>query len=122
MASIKNEMIRIAENFFTSQLYAHRNASFPHTPNIEPTTNSTNALPANKVSLPRRIYILLRNGRPLETFTDADTADYEMHLCIQGDEYESAKQGDDTPMTYNEYEIIESRLCYANINNHNQGE
>jgi len=130
MASIKNEMVRIAENFFTSQLYAHRNASFPHTPDIEPASPSTNAAPptnANKVSLPRRIYILLRNGRPLETFTDADTADYEMHLCIQGDEYESAKQGDDTPMTSNKYEIIESRLCYATINNidnhtNNQGE
>jgi hypothetical protein len=116
MASIKNEMVRIAENFFTSQIQAHRNSSFPHTP------NTPNAIPANKVSLPRRIYILLRNGRPLETFTDPDTADYEMHLCIQGDEYESARQGDDTPMTSNTYEIVESRLCYANINNHNQGE
>ena len=121
MASIKNEMIRIAENFFTSQIQAHRNASFPHTSNSTNIT-TTNAIPANKVSLPRRIYILLRNGRPLETFTDPDTADYEMHLCIQGDEYESARQGDDTPMTSNTYEIVESRLCYANINNHNQGE
>lgn len=111
MASIKNEMIRIAENFFTAQLHAHRNASFPHTPTVErpepqpavPTDTNT----STKTSLPRRIYILLRNGRPLDTFTNPDTADYEMHLCIEGDERAD---------TYNEYEIIESRLCYADIN------
>ena len=122
MASIKNDMIRIAENFFTSQIQAHRNSSFPYTPNSTPSTNAAPPTNANKVSLPRRIYILLRNGRPLETFTNADTADYEMHLCIQGDEYESAKQGDDTPMTSNEYEIIESRLCYATVHNHNNNQ
>ena len=115
MGAVKNHLISIAENFFTSQIQAHRNSSFPHTPNAAPPAN---ALPANKVSLPRRIYILLRNGHPLETFTDPDTADYEMHLCIQGDEYESARLGDDTPMTSNTYEIIESRLCYATVHNH----
>lgn len=114
MASIKNEMIRIAENFFTAQLHAHRNASFPHTPSVEqplatPTT-ATNPPTQPKVSLPRRIYILLRNGRPLDTFTDPDTADYEMHLCIEGD-----NRVDE----YNDYEIIESRLCYAKLNNLN---
>ena len=113
MASIKNEMIRIAENFFTAQLHAHRNASFPHTPSVEPLatpTTATNPTTQPKVSLPRRIYILLRNGRPLDTFTDPDTADYEMHLCIEGD-----NRVDE----YNDYEIIESRLCYAKINNLN---
>ena len=106
MSSIKNEMIRIAENFFTSQLHAHRNASFPHTPSVEqPTT--TNPTDPTKTSLPRRIYILLRNGRPLDTFTNPDTADYEMHLCIEGDNRADA---------YNDYEVIESRLCYADIN------
>lgn len=114
MASIKNEMIRIAENFFTAQLHAHRNASFPHTPSVEqplatPATSPISPTPP-KVSLPRRIYILLRNGRPLDTFTDPDTADYEMHLCIEGD-----NRVDE----YNDYEIIESRLCYAKINNLN---
>jgi hypothetical protein len=116
MASIKNEMIRIAENFFTAQLHAHRNASFPHTPSVEQPTNPADpTTPAQpKVSLPRRIYILLRNGRPLDTFTDPDTADYEMHLCIEGD-----NRVDE----YNDYEIIESRLCYAKMfqNKTNEG-
>jgi hypothetical protein len=116
MASIKNEMIRIAENFFTAQLHAHRNASFPHTPTVDqPTKPADPTTPAQpKVSLPRRIYILLRNGRPLDTFTDPDTADYEMHLCIEGDNRADA---------YNDYEIIESRLCYAKMfqNKTNEG-
>ena len=105
MSSIKNEMVRIAENFFNSQVQAHRNQSFPYTPN-HPTH-----------PLPRRIYLLLQNSYPIGTYTDPDTADYEMHLCIQADEHESAKQGDDTPMSSNHYEVIESRLNYANINN-----
>lgn len=107
MGSIKNEMVRIAENFFTSQVQAHRNESFPYTPNH----------PVQTHPLPRRIYILLQNSYPIGTYTNPDTADYEMYLCIQADEYESAKQGDDTPMSTNHYEILESRLCYANINN-----
>ena len=77
MASIKNEMIRIAENFFTAQLHAHRNASFPHTPSVEQPPTPTTSPAQPKVSLPRRIYILLRNGRPLDTYTDPDTADYD---------------------------------------------
>jgi hypothetical protein len=62
---------------------------------------------------------LLQNSYPIGTYTDPDTADYEMHLCIQADEHESAKLGDDTPMSSNHYEVIESRLNYANINNLN---
>lgn len=114
MASIKNEMIRIAENFFTAQLHAHRNASFPHTPSVEQPPTPTTSPAQPKVSLPRRIYILLRNGRPLDTYTDPDTADYEMHLCIEGD---------DRVGEYNDYEIIESRLCYAKMfqNKDNEG-
>jgi hypothetical protein len=112
MGSIKNEMVRIAENFFTSQVQAHRNQSFPYTPNHPVQTTHT---PTHQ--LPRRIYLLLQNSYPIGTYTNPDTADYEMHLCIQADEYESAKQGDDTPMSTNHYEVIESRLNYANINN-----
>jgi hypothetical protein len=107
MSSIKNEMIRIAENFFTAQLHAHRNASFPHTPSVEQPITDPTTTNQTKTSLPRRIYILLRNGRPLDTFTNPDTADYEMHLCIEGDNRADA---------YNDYEVIESRLCYADIN------
>jgi hypothetical protein len=110
MASIKNEMVRIAENFFNSQVQAHRNESFPYTPNHPVQTTQTHPLP-------RRIYLLLQNSYPIGTYTDPDTADYEMHLCIQADEYESARLGDDTPMSINNYEVIESRLSYANINN-----
>ena len=109
MGSIKNEMVRIAENFFNSQVQAHRNESFPYTPNH----------PVQTHPLPRRIYILLQNSYPIGTYTNPDTADYEMHLCIRADEYESARQGDDTPMSTNHYEILESRLSYANINNLN---
>lgn len=112
MSSIKNEMVRIAENFFNSQVQAHRNSSFPYTPNHPVQTTPTH-------QLPRRIYILLQNSYPIGTYTNPDTAEYEMHLCIQADEYESAKQGDDTPMSTNHYEILESRLNYANINNLN---
>ena len=118
MSSIKNEMVRIAENFFNSQVQAHRNSSFPYTPNHP--VQTTQAHPSNPTHpLPRRIYILLQNSYPIGTYTNPDTAEYEMHLCIQADEYESARQGDDTPMSTNHYEILESRLNYANINNLN---
>ena len=112
MGSVKNHLVSIAENFFNSQVQAHRNQSFPYTPNHPTHTHPTHPLP-------RRIYILLQNSYPIGTYTDPDTADYEMHLCIQADEYESARLGDDTPMSTNHYEILESRLCYSNINNLN---
>jgi hypothetical protein len=112
MGSVKNQLVSIAENFFTSQVQAHRNQSFPYTPNHPTQTHPTHPLP-------RRIYILLQNSYPIGTYTDPDTAEYEMHLCIQADEYESARLGDDTPMSANHYEVIESRLSYANINNLN---
>jgi hypothetical protein len=112
MGAVKNHLVSIAENFFNSQVQAHRNESFPYTPNHPVQTTQTHPLP-------RRIYILLQNSYPIGTYTNPDTADYEMHLCIQADEYESARQGDDTPMSTNHYEILESRLNYANINNLN---
>lgn len=114
MGSVKNHLVSIAENFFNSQVQAHRNQSFPYTPNHPVQTTQT---PTHH--LPRRIYLLLQNSYPIGSYTDPDTADYEMHLCIQADEHESAKQGDDTPMSSNHYEVIESRLNYANINNLN---
>lgn len=113
MGAVKNHLISIAENFFNSQVQAHRNQSFPYTPN-HPVNHPQQTHPTHP--LPRRIYLLLQNSYPIGTYTNPDTAEYEMHLCIQADEYESARLGDDTPMSTNHYEIIESRLNYADIN------
>jgi hypothetical protein len=35
------------------------------------------------------VYLLLRDGDPIAVYVDCNTADYEMHLCQQGDEVES---------------------------------
>lgn len=35
-----------------------------------------------------QVYILLCNGDPIAAYVDHATADYEMRLCIQGDEAE----------------------------------
>ena len=34
------------------------------------------------------VHILLCNGKPVHAYVDLQTAEYEMHLCIQGDEQE----------------------------------
>jgi hypothetical protein len=34
------------------------------------------------------VHILICNGDPIAAYVDAQTADYEMRLCIQGDEAE----------------------------------
>lgn len=34
------------------------------------------------------VYLLVCNDVPVGVYVDSTTADYEMHLCIQGDEYE----------------------------------
>ena len=36
----------------------------------------------------RSMFLLLCNGKPLALYDHRDTADYEMHICIQGDMYE----------------------------------
>jgi hypothetical protein len=34
------------------------------------------------------MYLLLCNGKPLALYDHRDTAEYEMHICIQGDTHE----------------------------------
>ena len=36
----------------------------------------------------RKMFLLLCNGKPLALYDHRDTAEYEMHICIQGDMYE----------------------------------
>ena len=36
----------------------------------------------------RTMFLLLCNGKPLALYDQRDTADYEMHICMQGDAYE----------------------------------
>ena len=36
----------------------------------------------------RSMFLLLCNGKPLALYDHRDTADYEMHICIQGDMHE----------------------------------
>ena len=37
----------------------------------------------------RTMFLLLCNGKPLALYDHRDTADYEMHICIQGDIHET---------------------------------
>jgi hypothetical protein len=41
--------------------------------------------------LGRNMFLLLCNGQPLSLYDHRDTADYEMHICIQGDRYEGVE-------------------------------
>jgi hypothetical protein len=34
------------------------------------------------------MFLLLCNGKPLALYDHRDTAEYEMHICIQGDTHE----------------------------------
>jgi hypothetical protein len=36
----------------------------------------------------RKMFLLLCNGQPLALYDHRDTAEYEMHICMQGDMYE----------------------------------
>ena len=36
----------------------------------------------------RTMFLLLCNGKPLALYDHRDTAEYEMHICIQGDMHE----------------------------------
>lgn len=36
----------------------------------------------------RKMFLLLCNGKPLALYDHRDTAEYEMHICIQGDTHE----------------------------------
>jgi hypothetical protein len=41
--------------------------------------------------LESKMFLLLCNGKPLALYDHRDTADYEMHICIQGDAYEGVE-------------------------------
>lgn len=120
MGAIKTDLIRMTERFFASQLATSTPTKTTTSPKREPqqlelplTQPTRPHIPANQTHpLPRRVYILLQNSYPMGVYTDAETANYEMHVCIQGDEYESAKTGE--PID-NLYEVLDMRLSYAKI-------
>lgn len=64
------------------------------------------------------VYLLMCDGKPVGVYVDESTADYEMHLCKQGDEAESmfdnllTGESDEaaTPTTTHTYEIIRMAL------------
>jgi hypothetical protein len=37
------------------------------------------------------MFLLLCNGKPLALYDHRDTAEYEMHICLQGDMYEGVE-------------------------------
>ena len=39
----------------------------------------------------RNMFLLLCNGKPLALYDHRDTAEYEMHICIQGDTHEGVE-------------------------------
>ena len=39
----------------------------------------------------KHMFLLLCNGQPLALYDHRDTAEYEMHICIQGDRYEGVE-------------------------------
>ena len=39
----------------------------------------------------RSMFLLLCNGKPLALYDHRDTAEYEMHICIQGDTHEGVE-------------------------------
>jgi len=101
MGAMKRHFQDILEQHFNYTPYpAALNAPHVHTPANE------------QHALPRRVFILSRNGEPIDAYTNADTANYEMHLCMQGDDYESAGNPD---YPFYDYEVRELRLCYATL-------
>ena len=38
-----------------------------------------------------KMFLLLCNGKPLALYDHRDTADYEMHICMQGDAHEGVE-------------------------------
>ena len=40
---------------------------------------------------PVKMFLLLCNGKPLALYDHRDTAEYEMHICIQGDTHEGVE-------------------------------
>jgi hypothetical protein len=39
----------------------------------------------------RKMFLLLCNGKPLALYDHRDTAEYEMHICMQGDMHEGVE-------------------------------
>jgi hypothetical protein len=54
-----------------------------------------------------KVHVLMCNGKPVHTYVDWQTAEYEMHLCIQGDEQELGQ--------INSYSIITLELSTHRI-------
>jgi predicted RNA binding protein with dsRBD fold (UPF0201 family) len=54
-----------------------------------------------------KVHVLMCNGKPVHTYVDKQTAEYEMHLCIQGDEQELGQ--------INSYSIITLELSTHRI-------
>ena len=44
---------------------------------------------ANQIE--RKMFLLLCNGKPLALYDHRDTAEYEMHICLQGDMHEGTE-------------------------------
>lgn len=49
-----------------------------------------------------KVHVLTCNGKAVHAYVDLQTAEYEMHLCIQGDEQELGQ--------HNSYEILTLQL------------
>jgi len=58
--------------------------------------------------VPPVVYVLTCEGKPVGVYVDQATADFEMHLCIQGDEHELGMR--------NHYEIVPMTLTTHSIN------
>ena len=56
---------------------------------------------------PPVVYVLTCEGKPVGVYVDQATADFEMHLCIQGDEHELGMRNhyEIKPMTLTTYSI-----------------
>ena len=54
-----------------------------------------------------KVHVLMCNGKPVHTYVDRQTAEYEMHLCIQVDEQELGQ--------INSYSIITLELSTHRI-------
>lgn len=54
-----------------------------------------------------KVHVLMCNGKPVHTYVDLQTAEYEMHLCIQGDEQELGQS--------NSYDIVTLELSTHRI-------
>lgn len=61
---------------------------------------------------PPYVYLMTCDGKPIAVYVDEATAEYEMHLCIQGDEAELGMHCD--------YNITRMTLITNHINHFDQ--